>query len=489
MHSADSLTTGDSSPREIQPDCARELPRTFRRSRRFRMRVYLGIALCVVPATVLVCVLIESYSLPLLGVTALFGLLSCSTVRGLARLTNKLTVDEERITSETIFKKTCMPYSDIVEVIATIPGYVHLPIRELIDLDVLKWSTLRVRSHSTDILCDRDFEDSDLAIDLIVSRVSEEVLDVPLSEEFRYPRSFRCLLVLCTILFLGIVIWALVSGLTEDHSDDFYSEVVFPSVIFGFFALLSLYAVLELGEKIYLERHRLVVTNWRGDAEIPYDQIASAERHQPWYDTERLVITYTGGRLNISDLIERYEHLHDRLNQFVRVKWRGEDRVQIPMTVYTRAWIGRSLYCLFGLLLIDVGVDQVIAYVRELFGSGALLAAFAAAAIGLGIITYTFIDARRRPSRLILDFDELAMTSMWRTRRYSADQVQHVKLLEKQDRRRIVRTIQIRVAGRTYVMSQTFCPVPFIPLYELLCKTYRPEDYREPGVKIAPISR
>lgn len=476
MHSADSLTTGDSSPREIQPDRARVLPRTFRRSKRFRLRVYLGISFYVVPATILLWALVESYSLPLLGITALFCLLSCSTVRELARLTDKLTVDEERITSKTIFKKTRMPYSDVVEVIATVPGYAQLPIRELIHLDVLKWSTLRVRSHSTDILCGRDFEDSDLAIDLIVSRVPEEVLDVPLSEEFRYPRSYRSLLVLCTIFFLGFVIWALVSGLTEDYSNDFYSEVVFPAAIFGFFALLSLYAVLELSEKIYLERHRVVITNWRGGAEIPYDQIASAERHQPWYDTERLVITYTGGRLNVSDLIERYEHLRDRLNQFVRVKWRGEDRVQIPVTVYTRAWIGRSLYFLFGLLLIDVGVDQVIAYVRELSGSGALFVAFAAAVIGLGIITYTFIDARRRPRKVVLDFNELAMTCMWRTRRYSAGQVQQVKLIEKQDRRRIFRTIQIRVAGRTYVMSQTFCPVPFVPLYELLCKTYRPED-------------
>ncbi len=463
------------------------LPRTFRRSRRLRVRTFLGVFVYLIPAAALTWFAVESSSLSLFTVAAVFWFFATFTLRDLLLLPSKLVVDQSAITYTGILGTTRIRYEDVVEIAVTLRvglgGSYDFPYRQLAEFgatDKRGWRRLTVRSDSSRVICSDTFEGFDETVDLVLERVPQGALDGSASTEFECSLFYRNTFWLCFIFFSGILIWAVVSGLTQDHNDDFYGEVVFPIAGFGAFALFALFGALELSARVYLEDGRIVVCNWRGGAVIPYGQIVRVERCQPWYDEERVIITYAGGRLTIPGQLNRYDDFLSRLDEFVPVRWRGEDEVHLPLSWNTRGWISPLLYFLCGLFFAGIAAGPLLVSFRESGATGEAILYFAGFAGGLGGIWFSLYQLLRHPLKVTFFREELKMTMAWIVYRFSPHQIERVQLKESRERNITRRQVWIQIAGKTYVLSEAFSPVSLVPVYKLLCKTYWPEGYRDP---------
>ncbi|MCC6491227.1 MAG: hypothetical protein IT364_27305 [Candidatus Hydrogenedentes bacterium] len=429
------------------------------------MQRYLGIVACLCPAAVLTYCAADSPVPVLLIVASFFWLLSGLTLRNLLLSPLSLSVDADGLSCKRLYNEVRIPFDDAVE----------LKVSERRGKTVM-----RLRSRTRSIVCDNNYENWTDLLRLVKNHVPEDILDNPISREFRYPGSFRFLFAASVLLFAGAVVGASVSGLLDDHSHDFKSEVLFPVLGFGAFTLGSLYAFLEVSEKVYFGRDRIVSDSWRGRREVVFGDQMTVERVRPWHGDERLVVSSGKERISISHQLVGYEDLIHDLNEIVSVKWRREEAVSFPLEVRLNLWwIPPAFYCSFGGALAVYFIYQGVEMLRSGEG-GSGVQSLIGGSFGAFMLWLGLRHLLTCPKSAAFDEYGFTVRLAFATRHYSPEQVESIVYREERRKGNVFGRIVIRVDGREYVLADPGVNVPLVPVYKLTCNAYWPEGYREP---------
>jgi hypothetical protein len=87
------------------------------------------------------------------------------------------------------------------------------------------------------------------------------------------------------------------------------------------------------------------------------------------------------------------------------------------------------------------------------------------------------------PIRGRFEQDKISLILPTGMREYTSGQVESVRLrVEKAGR--VGRHLDLRIAGTNYRFYGGYASVSLVPLYELLCKTYWPDGYRDPHATV-----
>jgi hypothetical protein len=390
-------------------------------------------------------------------------------LRTLYRLESTITVDDESIKHSTLL------------------GSVRINFKEVTDVKYLpEWQYLELRALSSKIVCHRGFKDVDLLLGIIGKKIplvpwkKEEPNEEKDVTEFRYPRKLAILMVLSLLWWIGMAVFALCY---PDPEEDFGSP--FRCGLAAFFLLLavgSVYGLYETLERILLTDDCLILQRPGKRKMIRYEEIAGITRKLLLGD-EQIAVRSAGSRITFSRHLENYRTLVRRLEKIAPIRWKREELVKFPLTVPTRWWLGPAIGIPFGIL---VGVGCLYLFLDHPKSSKhafCLIQRGAGICVGFGIFLSSTYKALKATRRYTFYPDRFVVTVGRRDKTYLASEVREVASRKwREGGQKPISGFDIRLDSETISLRQSDTRIPMTPLYDLLRRTYTPEDAAEsPG--------
>ena len=239
---------------------------------------------------------------------------------------------------------------------------------------------------------------------------------------------------------------------------------------------------------VLLENDAIAYVKRGNTTRIAYKDIERIERRSAWQSDDDIVIMWGDRELELPDEVEEFDKLVKRLNEIVPITRPDMETVRFPVEVRFRFWWGAPAI-LLGSALPILGAAAYGGYLllnAKSISEAASAAVCALLAVGFGswLIAVCIRCVTLYPQRAYFDENRIALVLAFGRREYTPDQVEHVRLREERSHGSTDRRLELRIAGRDYRFHGGYLSVAIVPLYELLCKTYRPEGYREPGVTL-----
>jgi hypothetical protein len=385
----------------------------------------------------------------------------------LIRLQVKIIVDEDSIGCAGLFGSKRIPFSKVTE----------------FDLDRYR---LKIRSKKHTIRADSTFEDIRGLTRLVEERLEEagktktNANDADTCEQkvFRYARGFKWLarfiladLIVCVLLFFLA------------RPDEFqWGWVIFmvPLVAGVPVAAYVLYRTITtvelLDDFLYWQRGRRTVS-------ISYDAIEEVIVKKTWNGFQYLEIRYNGQRLCLSGALVPFDRLVARLSQRAPVSWAGNWPLRFPVVMKGSSALesvaGVITGLLFGALsLYLLASSSPVDFVMGIFGVS-LSVAFVASVI---LFQFTYDAPRRiqfRRRKIIFGKRRFVVVDWFKCHTFRAHDVTDV-YFRVDNSFSTTYVLEISLGERRLVFQNFGHDVPLLPLYQLLCRAYYPQGYRDP---------
>jgi hypothetical protein len=400
-----------------------------------------------------------------LSVLAIYsGVLAALSLRGLHRVLGTIKLDDESITYSNLAVSVRINFKDVTEV-------KYRP----------EWQHLQLRSLNSKILCHRGYRDIELLIEILHQKIpliaQQESQREPEKDvtEFRYSRKYRIMMVLGFLLFAGM---AIVSICLPESEADSRTRWILASC-FSAFALLEVYCVYATSQKIVL-RDDCLVSQWLGRRRtIRYDNITRIV-HGGLHRDEYIKVFSPKARIECSRQLQDYQTLVRRLEKIAPIRWKREELVMMPMTVPTRWWVDPAVGIPFGIALAFGGLYFCLKLLKKNGSAFHFIVFSAGVFMGLGMLADSIYKLLKTPRRYAFYPDRIVIATGLGERVISVDNVKEVALRQWRDPGRGPKSgFDIRLENETISLKRRDTKIPLVPLYELLRRTYTPEDMDE----------
>lgn len=350
------------------------------------------------------------------------------------------------------------------------------------------------------ISCSRNYPQIDELIELLQARIApflqaqnayqSDQRSTPTTAEFRYPKSTWWILMVSCSASAVIFSIAVGSVVREMWAGEWAPE---RGDSLGFaFGIVSIVASISYAVITYLNRDLMVALDgnalthfkWGKATRIFYEDIDRIERRTTWMSDDEIVIIYGGGELELPHNVERYNELIDQLNDIVPITRIDDETVEFPVVVRFRLWWAAPvILTVFGLIFF-AGSAYLAFWTGDAEDSIAVVGHLLLALGGMGFGGWFMATCVRllvsSPIQGRFEQDRISLILPTGTREYTSGQVESVRIREEGNGR-VGRRLDLRIAGRNYRFYGGYASVSLVPLYELLCKTYWPDGYRDPN--------
>jgi len=399
-----------------------------------------------------------------------FGLFALFFTYVLLRLQVKILVDEDSICSTGLFRSIRIPFSDVTE------------------FDSNR-SHLRIRSRKHQVAADSWIEDIRALSELVERRIEEvwatetNTSDGNAREQtvFRYGRGFKWF----TRFILADLIFVAVIGLVVRPEEFQWGWVLFiapvvAAIPVAWYALYRTKTTVEfLDEFLCWQRGTRTVT-------VPYETIEQAVVKKTWNGFQYLDIRYNGRRLCLSGALVPFDRLIAVLSQRASVTWSGAWPLGFPVVMKGSSALEQLVGVIGGLLFGALSQYLVVDPTHSdwfTFAMGVVGGLFGIGFVVSGtLLQFTYDSPRRlqiRRRKILFGKRRFVIVDLCRCHTYRARDVTDV-YLRVDNSFSTTYILKISLGERRFVFQNFGHDVPLVPLYELLCKEYCPDEYRNP---------